>query len=434
MRVGNIEMRQDSENEDYKANRYFVFDDTLGFSNSIKSQLESTLDYPFDRQMTFGASVRPSTLTAERKTKPDGSSYVLIRKATFPETHDLLGNDDEYDHDEYKYDNDYNVELAASRAISKSSVPNKPIVSLSDKELEILMIEMMRGAADIQEAAEVAFRKRGPSPEEATESWWSVFGVRFHAAGKLPPKRLLERTRLNLAAERAQEKAEGDFRAHCFLVMGIKHGMKTEEIPQWATRTWWQVFGARAKALLSAHFKAVSGVTNVLMQAVLVAKSKTKEGKLVEAVALPWFDIVKLLKSDPKIAFQISPEKWEEIVAGSYHRAGFEEVILTPRSGDFGRDVIATKRGLGSIRVIDQVKAYGPSHFVTADDVRALLGVLQADGASKGFLTTTSGFAPRLPEDILLAPWIGPRLELINGEQLIDRLSELALSKPVPIF
>jgi hypothetical protein len=37
-------------------------------------------------------------------------------------------------------------------------------------------------------------------------------------------------------------------------------------------------------------------------------------------------------------------------------KAGFEEVILTPRSGDHGRDVIATKKALGTIRVIDQVK------------------------------------------------------------------------------
>jgi restriction system protein len=56
-------------------------------------------------------------------------------------------------------------------------------------------------------------------------------------------------------------------------------------------------------------------------------------------------------------------------------------VTLTPRSGDYGRDVIAVKRGLGFIRVIDRVKAYKPDHLVTADDVRALMGVLQGDGA-----------------------------------------------------
>jgi restriction system protein len=65
-------------------------------------------------------------------------------------------------------------------------------------------------------------------------------------------------------------------------------------------------------------------------------------------------------------------------------------------TSDHGRDVIAVKRGLGFVRVIDQVKAYKPTHLVTADDVRALIGVLHGDGASKGFLTTTSDFAPRL--------------------------------------
>lgn len=183
---------------------------------------------------------------------------------------------------------------------------------------------------------------------------------------------------------------------------------------------------AKASLTVSADVLTVSSVASLLMQGIVIAGSKTSEGKLIEAVAIPWFDIIDLLKRDPKIAFQISSEKWEEIVAGAYSKAGFDKVVLTPRSGDFGRDVIATKWGLGSIRVIDQVKAYGPNHLVTADDVRALLGVLTADGASKGFLTTTSSFAPRLRDDILLAPFIGPRLELVDGTQLIARLSELA--------
>jgi restriction system protein len=87
--------------------------------------------------------------------------------------------------------------------------------------------------------------------------------------------------------------------------------------------------------------------------------------------------------------------------------------------------VIAVKKGIGRVRVIDQVKAYKPGHLVTANDVRALAGVLQADGASKGFLTTTSDFAPRLPQDPLIARFIPSQLELINGEKLLSRLMEL---------
>jgi restriction system protein len=152
----------------------------------------------------------------------------------------------------------------------------------------------------------------------------------------------------------------------------------------------------------------------------------TKEGRLIEAVTLPWFEIIKTLQADPNAAFKIPPRKWDEIIAGAYKKAGFEEVSLTPRSGDRGRDIIAVKRGLGSIQVIDQVKAYKPNHPVTADEVRALMGVLHGDSASKGFLTTTSDFAPRLRQDPLITPLIPGRLELINGDMLLGRLQSLA--------
>jgi restriction system protein len=169
---------------------------------------------------------------------------------------------------------------------------------------------------------------------------------------------------------------------------------------------------------------------DLLLQAVIVPGDKTDEGRLIEAVTIPWFDIIDLLKNDPSIASQTPADKWEEIIAGAYHKSGFEEVTLTPRSGDHGRDVIAVKKGIGSIRVIDQVKAYKPGHLVTADDVRALMGVLHVDGASKGFLTTTSDFAPLLRTDPLISPLIPSRLGLIDGKALLARLEELARRKP----
>jgi restriction system protein len=167
-----------------------------------------------------------------------------------------------------------------------------------------------------------------------------------------------------------------------------------------------------------------------LLLHVIVPGARTDEGKLIEAVTIPWFDIVALLSKDPNVAFQISPEKWEEIIAGAYNRAGFDEVTLTPRSGDLGRDVIAIKKGLGSVRIIDQVKAFKPPNLVTADDVRALMGVLQGDGASKGFLTTTSDFAPKLRTDPLIIRFMPAQLELVNGTALLARLNELARKRP----
>jgi restriction system protein len=168
----------------------------------------------------------------------------------------------------------------------------------------------------------------------------------------------------------------------------------------------------------------------LLLQSVVVPGERTDEGKLVEAVTIPWFEIVALLEKDPNAAFDIPPDKWEEIIAGAYKRAGFDEVTLTPRSGDRGKDVIAVKHALCTVRVIDQVKAFKPSHRVTANDVRALIGVLHSDDASKAVLTTTSDFAPRIKDDPTIIRFIPARLELINGTMLLERLKKLGKKPP----
>jgi restriction system protein len=198
-----------------------------------------------------------------------------------------------------------------------------------------------------------------------------------------------------------------------------------------STRKLFAHFGGRVTATAETRgMLSVLSSTGLLMQSVVVPGTTTAEGQLIEAVTFPWVEIIELLKNDRAIAYEITPRKWEEIVAGAYTKAGFDEVTLTPRSGDYGRDVIAVKRGLGFVRVIDQVKAYKPGHLVTADDVRALMGVLHGDGASKGFLTTTSDFAPKLQEDPLIVPYIPSRLELINGRMLFRRLQDLAEKGP----
>jgi restriction system protein len=170
----------------------------------------------------------------------------------------------------------------------------------------------------------------------------------------------------------------------------------------------------------------VVSLPSLLVKAIVVPGQVTDEGLLITAISAPWLEIIELLAKDPALAYKIPSRKWEEIIAGAYKRAGFDEVTLTPRSGDLGRDIIAVKAGIGVVRIIDQVKAYSPGHLVTADDVRALVGVLYTDGASKGFLTTTSDFAPNLKKDPLIVPLIPSRLDLINGTMLLKRLRELA--------
>jgi restriction system protein len=121
------------------------------------------------------------------------------------------------------------------------------------------------------------------------------------------------------------------------------------------------------------------------------------------------------------------PRKFEELIAGSYKRAGFDRVVLTPASGDHGVDVIAEKTSIGRIRIVDQVKRFSAGHKVTADDVRALGFVALADGhGTKGVVTTTSSFAPRIGDDKYLSPLLGNKIELIDGKELLNRLTRIS--------
>jgi restriction system protein len=108
-----------------------------------------------------------------------------------------------------------------------------------------------------------------------------------------------------------------------------------------------------------------------------------------------------------------------ECVVGALYRSMEYETELTPPQKDGGRDVIAVQKGLGrmeSLRV--ECKRYRkPVGVVIA---RALLGVVSSEKATKGVLITTSRFtaaARKFADE-------NPRLELINGDQLVRLLNE----------
>jgi restriction system protein len=166
----------------------------------------------------------------------------------------------------------------------------------------------------------------------------------------------------------------------------------------------------------------------IMLQAVVELGDKTPEGHIIQLVSPPWFEIVEFMRRDPKAMYQFDWRKWEEIIAGAYKAAGFTVVVLTPASGDKGRDVIASRDDIGSIRFIDQVKRYAPGRLVTYSDVMALIGVLSTTErkASKGIITTTSDFAPGVYTDPDIQRLMPSRLELRPGPKLIEWLGSIA--------
>lgn len=169
---------------------------------------------------------------------------------------------------------------------------------------------------------------------------------------------------------------------------------------------------------------SIESLPDIIIPAgVVVLGDKTSEGRLVDAVGIAWFEIIKQLSADPDYLYNVNWRTLEEVVAGAYEREGFQ-VVLTSRSGDKGRDVIASKEGVGAIRIIDQVKALGRGQRVELDDVRAMLGVLYRDtNVSKAVITTTTTFPPSTYDEF--KNFIPNRLELKPGPILRDWLIAL---------
>lgn len=165
----------------------------------------------------------------------------------------------------------------------------------------------------------------------------------------------------------------------------------------------------------------------VLLSALIETDGASIEGTVVRMVAPAWLELVRLIQANPLILNSLEARRFEELMAGAYKRAGFDKVILTPRSGDHGVDVIAERQGLGRIRLVDQSKQFASHSVVTANDVRALGFVALADGShTKGVVTTTSTFAPRIAQDRFLGPYLKTgRIELVDGKKLLDRLVRL---------
>ncbi len=113
---------------------------------------------------------------------------------------------------------------------------------------------------------------------------------------------------------------------------------------------------------------------------------------------------------NPEAMTALNARDFERFIATLIEQLGFEDVILTPRSGDRGRDVLATKRIHGiSIMFAFECKRYKAP--VDPDIMRALLGTIvhRDSRANKGVLVTTSNFSAAARQFILTEPALDGR-------------------------
>jgi restriction system protein len=125
-----------------------------------------------------------------------------------------------------------------------------------------------------------------------------------------------------------------------------------------------------------------------------------------------------------KSIHEISPDAFERLAKRILRESGFVQVEVTGRSGDGGIDGKGIMRlsGLLSFHVIFQCKKYKGT--VTASDIRDFRGAM-IGRADKGLFITTGTFTR---DAIREATRDGaPPIDLVDGDQLADKLKELGL-------
>lgn len=121
---------------------------------------------------------------------------------------------------------------------------------------------------------------------------------------------------------------------------------------------------------------------------------------------------------------EIEPDAFERLVKRMLRESGFVQVEVTGRSGDGGIDGKGIMRigGLLSFHVLFQCKKYQGS--VSAGAMRDFRGAL-VGRADKGLFVTTGTFTRDATREATRDG--APPIDLIDGDQLADKLKELSL-------
>lgn len=111
-------------------------------------------------------------------------------------------------------------------------------------------------------------------------------------------------------------------------------------------------------------------------------------------------EIVRHIARHPTILHDLTPRKFEELIADIFHDMG-HETILTPQTRDGGRDVmVVIKNTIGQFLTLVECKKYRPDRPVGTSVVRNLLGAIHESKASYGLICTTSRFSRDVTEKI----------------------------------
>lgn len=103
-------------------------------------------------------------------------------------------------------------------------------------------------------------------------------------------------------------------------------------------------------------------------------------------------EVKKYFKKHPEHLYEMSPRKFEELIASILKDLGFD-VELTKATKDGGRDIIARlKNSVMNFLAYVECKRYAPDNKIDVGIVREVVGVHYLDKPSQSIIVTTSFF------------------------------------------
>lgn len=153
-----------------------------------------------------------------------------------------------------------------------------------------------------------------------------------------------------------------------------------------------------------------------------VTRKNLPKIELIKAVSE---ELLSRLSKFPEERFRINPRLFEETVAELLARMGYS-VRLTPRSGDKGRDVIASlDTPAAPILMLVECKRYSANRLVGPEPITRLWYRMFDDHANLAMVITTSKFQPIAKETAVNR---GYQISLKEGDDFIKWVRSLKVT------
>lgn len=226
-------------------------------------------------------------------------------------------------------------------------------------------------------------------------------------------------------------------------VLEITHGSTSQSEVEYRlawSRTYLKKYGLLENSARGVWSLASTSVNPDNLDAREIVKAVRDVDKKKSIVSEPSDEPSEAIETSDELAWQqqlhrmllsLDPNAFERLAQRLLRESGFIQVQVTGKSGDGGIDGVGIARinGFLSFHVLFQCKRYQGS--VTASQIRDFRGAMQGR-TDKGLLITTGTFTR---DAIKEATRDGaPPIDLIDGEQLIQRLKELGLGVKITMI